>query len=67
LDIFSLIEQNNKLMSSAKKDKDKISTLTSRINELEKEILSYESSKSWKITKPLRILAGLLKGERKNR
>jgi hypothetical protein len=67
LDIFSLIEQNNKLMSSAKKDKDKISTLTSRINELENEILSYESSKSWKITKPLRILAGLLKGERKNR
>jgi len=54
-------------MSSAKKDKDKISTLTSRINELENEIISYENSKSWKITKPLRILAALLKGERKNR
>lgn len=66
LDVFSLIEQTDKLMSDAKKDKRKISSLNSRINELESEILSYENSKSWKITKPLRILAALFKGENKN-
>lgn len=32
-----------------------------RINELKKEIELYESSTSWKITKPLRSIMGLFK------
>ena len=66
LDIFSLIEQTDKLIKDEKKDKSKILTLTYKIKELENETLSYENSKSWKITKPSRILANFLKGKNKN-
>ncbi|MGC9423721.1 SAM-dependent methyltransferase [Vibrio sp.] len=65
-DIFSLKERVDQLIVDAIKDEQKISTLTFQINKLEKEIVSFENSKSWRITKPLRILAKFLRRDNDN-
>jgi len=62
-DIFSLLNQVEKMKTDEKKKEQEISALKKQITEMEGKISFYANSKSWRITKPLRDLLKLFKGK----